>query len=901
MPNLASKAAAAGPFGVADATSIVGGTREVADITARNAIPAYVRTKKMVVRVHSDGTSSNNTDWQYNGADGTADNAQWTDKVDTAPVSAPGRLLNFNSNYFVDVRDFYTGTLTYVSPYTSTTYTARQAAPDITAAINLAIAEATTRLGTGLRVVCVKIPAGLYTLSSTITLPSGVIIEGHGSGIYDGSTHLRRTGNYGDTFAGNVGGAAGTFVANAGLGKLRIYQDHGGNSMWGYLNPVAASFVNKVTTGVHINWNFPKECLCEDLSLWGMTGGISSAAGTGLKLRNIEINGIWDSLSSARQEGTGAGVLIDGDLTVGIPTSFEVDHVTINGDKVSGQSLSYPGSHAKTTVLNQGFKDGFVIKCAEEMRVNGLYIQGMAQNGLVFDAKPSSIIAAIKFTNSGFDPCGIGTNDAQVRFRDAGVTSATPAGISFVGCQILGQGNGYAGLSDRGSTASRVSVASLAWYGGEMSTFIGNAVHLDLASVVTIACPIRAFNNDNFYTGDDAAGVYIGAGCNSVSIGGAIGGTSGGSPSGSNCIDGVRAANASASRVTVHAVNAGLSGNLFASGGNAVAIDPPVDGVTLLGDANMTFTYGSTPQDILQSSTLTANRTVTLSTTDIWGAPIPRGTRFCMSRAGGGAFSLTISGVATLAQGDRIELAYYAGWQIMSRGWLSSTYVPISTAVQTALDAKTTRYKTFTLHDETSFTYNWVTDADVILINSALTTNQTITMATSGVPTGAVVRFVRSTGATGAYTTTASGVVLSVAGSWMELTYYNGAGWVETGFGYHTGLLPPISTAVQAALDAKPNRQIGIALHNDTSFTYNWLTDGDVYLLNSPLTANQTVTLSTTSIPHGAVATFVRTASATGAFDAIVGGVVMSAADMRCELTYYTGVGWIKTDKHSIA
>lgn len=79
MGKTASEMIAAGNFPVASAKNVKGGRMEVADVTARNAIAAYLRTAGMVVRVTADADPDNCIDWEYLGADGTADNTKWFD------------------------------------------------------------------------------------------------------------------------------------------------------------------------------------------------------------------------------------------------------------------------------------------------------------------------------------------------------------------------------------------------------------------------------------------------------------------------------------------------------------------------------------------------------------------------------------------------------------------------------------------------------------------------------------------------------------------------------------------------------------------------------------------------------------------------------------------------------
>lgn len=70
-----------GAFAIAESIDVAGAHVTVADVTARNAIAAYLRRNGMVVTV------AGGTDYVYNGADDTADNAQWADKLAAAPVS----------------------------------------------------------------------------------------------------------------------------------------------------------------------------------------------------------------------------------------------------------------------------------------------------------------------------------------------------------------------------------------------------------------------------------------------------------------------------------------------------------------------------------------------------------------------------------------------------------------------------------------------------------------------------------------------------------------------------------------------------------------------------------------------------------------------------------------------
>lgn len=566
----------------------------------------------------------------------------------------------------ISIEDFYSGTLPYVNPYTSTTYTSRQAAPDISDALDAALKEAASMVAGGARSTEVRIPPGLYTISRPIVRPSNVFIAGAGCDIGPGATHIRRTGDFGSSFVGNPGVfVPGTFVSGGGYRNFRLYVDHGGDAMWGYFNPAAGSFINKTTTGAHFEESFPKDVVYDNLSLWGMPYVFSILGGADCKFRNLDVHGIWDPLSVARQEGIEA-FRFDGDLTNGIPTSHDFYNITISGEKVAG-SVTYPGGFTKSTVVNQGFKRGFVIKCAEEWRVVGLYIQGMAESDLVFRGKANAIIQGIKFSSCGFDPCGVGVNDAAIKFEDEGAGSAIPTALSFAGCQILFQGNGYVGISDKSTTAGKASVCGLTW-DGEMSTFVGVAVHLERGTHVSIGGSVRAFNNDNFYTGDQACGIYFGSEAKSWAVSATLGGSSFGATTGHYCIDGVRSANSAGSGGNVSAAsNGGLSGSLYVANGKIMDRLLDDGSVQIVGSNNFTYDIKTGGKRLIVNSALTADQTITLPSTGV-----PTGWTLYIQRtiSASGAFEIIAGPLRLTATNTYGVITYYdgVGWITMEKG-----------------------------------------------------------------------------------------------------------------------------------------------------------------------------------------------------------------------------------------
>ncbi len=95
-------------------------------------------------------------------------------------------------------------------------------AADDTAAIQSAINAATATLGRG---EAVYFPAGVYKLTSTLTIPTtsqGVNLEGEGRT----RTMLYRNTDYGDTLT--IGTSSNAFIENVNITGLFFYHDYGG-------------------------------------------------------------------------------------------------------------------------------------------------------------------------------------------------------------------------------------------------------------------------------------------------------------------------------------------------------------------------------------------------------------------------------------------------------------------------------------------------------------------------------------------------------------------------------------------------------------------------------------------------------------------------------------------------
>jgi hypothetical protein len=598
--------------------------------------------------------------WRYDSTSTATANGGTVLAVDGGGV---GRFFRL---YDCDLQLCWFAAIAYVSPL-SVSYTTRQGAPNITTALSLAITEAASRLAAGIPCI-IKLPSGLMTLTAaSIRLSSGIEIEGTGEGGYAATaTHIRCTDTTGDLIQfGNP--AADQRVFGAKLRNVLIYQDHGSSSQLGWdLDVASGTFTNKRTADRMINMSGGYNCILENVSVYGGYIGVSMLGGAKCIMRNIDINGVYDSAAATRQEGN-IGLEVAAKIDTGpsfmLPTFHVFDDVRVNGVTVTGATLTYKGAFTKTGVRNAGFIYGVQISCAEEVYFINCNFSTAQKSTVRFYSKSARLIQGVTFTGGGFAPCGVAEDDAYLKFdnEDAGGECKK---IVVNGVQFFGQTQQFRAISDYGSTATYGSVNGLN-VKAQLSDYVGTPIWLINARHVDLNVDVANFNTENFYTGDDASAVYIGTSSIGVKVAGLLGGAATGALSGSYCINGVRAATAAASRVMVTALDMGLSGALFATGGSALVYpDPPVLGSGVLGDVDVTLTWGIDAPYLIENAVLTAARTATLSTTDINGKTVPDGTVWRITRTGTGAFNYNVVGATTkilAAAGQGVTYVMYAG------------------------------------------------------------------------------------------------------------------------------------------------------------------------------------------------------------------------------------------------
>lgn len=112
---------------------------------------------------------------------------------------------------------------------------------------------------------------------------------------------------------------------------------------------------------------------------------------------------------------------------------------------------------------------------------------------------------------------------------------------------------------------------------------------------------------------------------------------------------------------TIYCSDLGGGGGLLWSDGTNWRRLTEAGVATITSDANVPLTPLTSAPDQTHTGTLTANRTVTLSTTNAYN-----GARFCITRTGGGAFTLSVGGLKSLSQNQWAEVVYNGSVWVLS-------------------------------------------------------------------------------------------------------------------------------------------------------------------------------------------------------------------------------------------
>lgn len=184
------------------------------------------------------------------------------------------------------------------------------------------------------------------------------------------------------------------------------------------------------------------------------------------------------------------------------------------------------------------------------------------------------------------------------------------------------------------------------------------------------------------------------------------------------------------------------------------------------GDADATLSNNSSNRIQRWNTTLTANRTASLSTNNA-----KEGATFIVVRASGatGNFTLAVGSLATLrAPGEWCRVTYDAG----TAAWVLVQYGVLPSAEVLALSADNGDASATLAVATSERTQRWAT---------TLTADRTATLSTTGAYTGARFRIVRTEAATGLfslYVAAASATIATLLrGQWCDVEY-SGSAWI---------------------------------------------------------------------------------------------------------------------------
>ncbi len=562
----------------------------------------------------------------------------------------------------VPVAWFYAGgVVPYVDP-TTQTYAARALAPDITTAFQAAIDFAEGLVAAGSSTVDVVLPAGMLNYSASITWTNGICVRGVNQGTSSAATWLRWAGAGTGVNTLQIGASGSASVLGAGLYNVLIFRDHGAAG-FGYTNPVAASFLNKMTGGAMVVMNNGYFCTIQNIEIYGGYEGIVMQGGKGNLIENVGCFGIWDLTNAARQESYCGYRQSLG--TSGPPTYIQTKNLRLEGDWIAGYNATYPGPNNMVTQYNIGWQYGAIIECGEQCEFD-VYVQRCAKSGVRIKSLGGRVNQGYLFTGS-IDTCGITTADAGLLFTAddaAGVTKNVTLANDF-----QGQANGLIAISDAG-TAATVSVVGLQIL-GNISDWVGCAVSLTKACVVSSTANNYNFNCQGWYNNAAGAGYYIASTAKGIDIDGVIGGTNAGTPAGHFCRVGVWADNAQTSKISVGATDNGCLVGLFSANGTVQPYDQSIAVRAIAVDANFSAVWGIDGPMIISGVAVTATRTLTLTTTDYLTRAIPDGTVWNFNNLLGGpggwlvknGAGTTLATCATAGTGGRFVF-YSTDWRL---------------------------------------------------------------------------------------------------------------------------------------------------------------------------------------------------------------------------------------------
>lgn len=263
---------------------------------------------------------------------------------------------------------------------------------DDTAAINAA-------LSSGAKLV--YFPVGTYVVSSQLTVPPGVCLEGaamFSTWIARTATHTQDTMVVGQDVAGST---AGSFT----IRNLTFYRNITFNGGQSY-SPGVSTTVDNILTGgqAHLRVNASQNALIERCWFFEMPYDIVLVGCALTTIRSCAFSGsIWDNLTAGLQEGI-AQVWLTGAVSSGAQCTL----INIESSNFSGGFASAPRSHTIGTATptfadNIGPEYGIKVSGVEGLVVTNSYLGGQNIACIVFQASNGKVCSNIKIAQNFLD------------------------------------------------------------------------------------------------------------------------------------------------------------------------------------------------------------------------------------------------------------------------------------------------------------------------------------------------------------------------------------------------------------------------------------------------------------------------------------------------------------------
>jgi len=250
-------------------------------------------------------------------------------------------------------------------------------ATDSTAAIQAALTAAGSE---GI----IYFPKGTFLLSATLNALGNQQLIGAGHN----NTIFRRFTDYGNTL----------YFANAGGANVS------GIWFWHGIVPSdgATTLPDKVTTGSHIYVANCQTIVIENCWFWRMVFQINIAQGAGVRIRNCNLQGYWNTQYTATQEGIACISL----ATSGYTQLIEINNNYFGGYPGGAQSVIFtPNDGAPVTVnfagTQAGSQYGVLAYQCEGLLIKDNYFGGMTYNYVLIS--PNGIMSQIRIEGNFFD------------------------------------------------------------------------------------------------------------------------------------------------------------------------------------------------------------------------------------------------------------------------------------------------------------------------------------------------------------------------------------------------------------------------------------------------------------------------------------------------------------------